>query len=224
MKIYFASLVIKQSKVKPTMKYLYTRASLVAQLVENLPAMHEMLVWFLDWEDPLEEGWATHSSNHGLPWWLRRQRICKESACNAGDLGSVPGLRGSPRGEYGSPLQYSCLENPHGQRSLAVYNPGGRKESDATDGAQHRIPNIGRKQIVTGIVTDSDKCCWNIEELELTHTTTGDIIWFNNFGILVGNYLLKLNIYVSCDSAVLLLGIYLPEMCIDIHGKTYASI
>ena len=30
------------------------------------------------------------------------------------------------------PLQYSCLENPHGQRSLAGYSPWGRKESDMT--------------------------------------------------------------------------------------------
>ena len=36
----------------------------------------------------------------------------KESACNVGDLGSVPGLRRSPGGERGNPLQYSCLENP----------------------------------------------------------------------------------------------------------------
>ena len=37
-------------------------ASLVAQLVKNLPAMQETLVRFLGWEDPLEEGMATHSS------------------------------------------------------------------------------------------------------------------------------------------------------------------
>ena len=36
----------------------------------------------------------------------------KESACNAGDLGSIPGLRRSPGGGHGNPLQYSCLENP----------------------------------------------------------------------------------------------------------------
>ena len=35
----------------------------------------------------------------------------KESACNAGDLGSVPGLRISPGERHGYPLQYSCLEN-----------------------------------------------------------------------------------------------------------------
>ena len=46
-------------------------ASLVAQLVKNLPAMQETLVRFLGGEDPLEKGYATHSSFLGLPWWLR---------------------------------------------------------------------------------------------------------------------------------------------------------
>ena len=36
----------------------------------------------------------------------------KESACKAGDLGSIPGLGRSPGGRHGNPLQYSCLENP----------------------------------------------------------------------------------------------------------------
>ena len=40
----------------------YDPASLIAQLVKNLPAMQETLVRFLDWEDPLEKGTATHSS------------------------------------------------------------------------------------------------------------------------------------------------------------------
>ena len=35
---------------------------------------------------------------------------CKEPACNAGDLGSIPGLGRSPGGGHGNPLQYSCLE------------------------------------------------------------------------------------------------------------------
>ena len=41
----------------------------------------------------------------------------EESACSAGGLGLIPGLGRSPQGGHGSPLQYSCLENPHGQRS-----------------------------------------------------------------------------------------------------------
>ena len=36
----------------------------------------------------------------------------KESACNARDLGSIPGLGRSPGEGNGNPLQYSCLENP----------------------------------------------------------------------------------------------------------------
>ena len=36
----------------------------------------------------------------------------KASACNAGDLGSIPGSRSSPGERNGNPLQYSCLENP----------------------------------------------------------------------------------------------------------------
>ena len=53
----------------------------------------------------------------------------KESVCNAGNLGSIPGLGRAPGGESGNPLQDSCLENPHGQRSLA----GQVAESDTTE-------------------------------------------------------------------------------------------
>ena len=44
-----------------------------------------------------------------------------------------PGLGRSHGGEYGNPLQYSCLENPHGQRRLAGYSPWGHKELDTTE-------------------------------------------------------------------------------------------
>ena len=57
----------------------------------------------------------------------------KKSACNVGDLGSIPGMGKSPGGGHGNPLQYSCLENPHGQRSLVGYSPWGCKESDTTE-------------------------------------------------------------------------------------------
>ena len=59
--------------------------------------------------------------------------VGQESACYAGDLGSIPGLGRSPGGGYGNPLQYSCLENPHGQMTLAGYSPWGHKESDTTE-------------------------------------------------------------------------------------------
>ena len=57
----------------------------------------------------------------------------KESVCNAGDLGSVPGSRRSPGKWNGYPLQYSCLENPHGQRSLAGCSLWGHTQSDVTE-------------------------------------------------------------------------------------------
>ena len=57
----------------------------------------------------------------------------KESACNVGDMGSIPGLGRSPGGGNGNRLQYSCLENPHGQRGLVGYSPWGCKELDTTE-------------------------------------------------------------------------------------------
>ena len=49
--------------------------------------------------------------------------VCKESTCNARDLGSIPHLGRSPGEGHGNPLQYSFLENPHGQKSLGGYSP-----------------------------------------------------------------------------------------------------
>ena len=46
-------------------------------------------------------------SPKGLPWWLRG----KESACNPGDPGTIPGSGRCPGEGNGNPLQYSCLEN-----------------------------------------------------------------------------------------------------------------
>ena len=65
----------------------------------------------------------------GLPWWLSS----KESACNAGDPGSVPGSGRSPGEGNGNPLQYSCLQNPmdRGAWQATVY--GVAKELDTTD-------------------------------------------------------------------------------------------
>ena len=69
------------------------RASLVAQLVKNLPAMQDALVRFLGWEDPAGEGvgyplqysWASLGGSDG-----------KESTCSEGDLGSIPGSGRAP--------------------------------------------------------------------------------------------------------------------------------
>ena len=64
----------------------------------------------------------------------------KGSACNAGDMGSVPGMGRSSGGKHGNPLQYSSLENPHrGGRRAIVHRV---TELDMTEGlsrAQHSI-------------------------------------------------------------------------------------
>ena len=104
-------------------------ASLIAQLAKN--CLQCRRAWF-------------DSRVGKIPW--RRDRLTtpvfmgfpggsggKESACNAGDLGLIPGLGRSPGGGHGSLIQYSCLENLHGQRSLVGYSPWGHKESDMTE-------------------------------------------------------------------------------------------
>ena len=55
------------------------------------------------------------------------------NAGDIGDLGSILGLGRSPGGGNDNPLQYSCLENPHAQRSLAGYSSWGHKELDTTE-------------------------------------------------------------------------------------------
>ena len=95
-------------------------------------------------ENPMGRG-ASWDTVHGVKKsqtrlkWLSTQHPMwnrgfpgKESTCNAGDQGSIPGLGRSPGGGHGNPFQYSCLENPHGQRSLAGYSPQGCKESATT--------------------------------------------------------------------------------------------
>ena len=62
----------------------YSWASLVAQMVKNLPAMRETWIQSLSWEDPLEEGMATHSSvlawkfpmDKGA-WWATVHEVAK---------------------------------------------------------------------------------------------------------------------------------------------------
>ena len=117
-------------------------ASLVAQRVKRLPTMQETRVQSLGREDPLEKGMATHSSTLAwkIPWTEKTGRLpsmgsqspwgqtrlsnftftffhfggsdSKESTCSAKDPHSIPGMGRSPGEGNGSPLRYSCLENP----------------------------------------------------------------------------------------------------------------
>ena len=58
--------------------------------------------------------------------------MVKNSPANAGDAGSTPGSGRSLGEVNGKPLQYSCLEKPHGQGSLEDYSPRSHKELDMT--------------------------------------------------------------------------------------------
>ena len=58
----------------------------------------------------------------------------KESACNAGDLGSIPGSGRSPGERNGNPPPVFLPGEFYRQRSLAGYSPWCRKESDTTEG------------------------------------------------------------------------------------------
>ena len=55
------------------------------------------------------------------------------NAEDARDTSLITGLGRFLGGGHGNPLQYSCLENLHGQRSLEGYSPWGHKESDMTE-------------------------------------------------------------------------------------------
>ena len=57
----------------------------------------------------------------------------KESTYSVRDLDLIPGLGRSPGEGNGNPLQYSCLENPHGQRSLVGCSSRSHKELDMTE-------------------------------------------------------------------------------------------
>ena len=65
--------------------------------------------------------------------------VLQESACNAGDLGSIPGLGRAPEGGHGNPLQYSGLEN-----STDWNSPWGHKESFCAPKSRARPEGEGR--------------------------------------------------------------------------------
>ena len=120
-------------------------------MVKNLPAMRETWVQSLGWEDPLEEGMAIHSSitawriplDRGA-WQATTSGLSISGASLVVQMVKNPpamwetwvqplGWEDPPGGGHGNPLQYSCLENPHGLRSLEGYSPWGCKELDTTE-------------------------------------------------------------------------------------------
>ena len=106
-------------------------ASLVAQLVKNLPAMQETPVKFLGWKDHWRRDRQPTPVFLGFPGGSAG----KESACNVGDLCSIPGLRISPGEGKGYSLQFSGLEKLHG-----LCSPWGHKELELC-AKEHRSIN-----------------------------------------------------------------------------------
>ena len=100
---------------------------MIVQLVKNLPVQGRR-PWF--------DFWVRKIPWDRLPTPVFLDFPCgsagKESACNVGDLVSIPGLGRSPGEGHGNPLQY-YLENPHGQRSLVGCSPWSHRESDMTE-------------------------------------------------------------------------------------------
>ena len=103
--------------------FIYINAFLIAQLVKNPPAIQETLV----------NSWVRMicCRRDRLPTPVFLGFPCgsagKESTCDAGDLGSIPGLGKFPGEGKGYPLQDSGLENSMG------YSPWGHKELDMTE-------------------------------------------------------------------------------------------
>ena len=85
--------------------------------------MQETTVQFLDWKDPLEKGWATHSSILELPWWLRWWRILLQ----CGRPGFDPWVGKIPWRRERLPTLVFWPGEFHG-----LYKPWGCKESDVT--------------------------------------------------------------------------------------------
>ena len=98
---------------------------------------------------------AWHAAIHGVAksqtrlndWTkLNCSSVRKESACNAGDLGPIPGLGRSPGEGNGNTLQYSWAGKPHGQRSLVGCSPWGCKELGTTEWLTHLPLKSGKRQ------------------------------------------------------------------------------
>ena len=99
-------------------------ASLIAQLVKNPPAVQETLVQFLGRKIPWRRGRLPTPIFLGFPCGSGG----KKSACNAQDLGSIPGLGRSPGEGKGYRIQYSGPREFQG-----LHSPWGHKELDLTE-------------------------------------------------------------------------------------------
>ena len=106
----------------------YFWASLVAQLIKNLPAMQET-------PSSISGSRRTPEERIGYLLQYSQASLVAQTVKNLPAMWETwvqPWVGTIPWRKVWQPLQYSCLENPHGQRTLAGYSPWGHKELDMT--------------------------------------------------------------------------------------------
>ena len=114
-----------------------------------------ILAWRIPWtEEPdglqsvvskrVRYNWVTKYTHTHTHTGVTRHKRCS----------SIPGLERSPGGRNGNPLQYSCLENPHGQRSLMGCSPWYQKESDTTEWLSTHTYTHTHTHTHTGVTRD----------------------------------------------------------------------
>ena len=84
---------------------------------------------FISYSIGLLASFSRHSINSFQSFFL--VSVSETSTPDIPELVDTP--VSTPGGEHGNPFWYSCLENPHGQRSLVDFSPWGRKELDTTE-------------------------------------------------------------------------------------------
>ena len=118
----------------------------------------------------------------------------KESSWNVVDLGLIPGLGRSPGGGHGNPFQYSCIENSHGQRSLAGYSPWCCKKSDMTEQLTHST-DLALLLLIS--FRSGNRTMWHSEKNLNRSLRNFNFLPLSNFGSL-GESLCLLDLCICC--------------------------
>ena len=132
----------------------------------------------------------------------------KESACHVGDLALIPGLGWFPGGGHGNPLQYSCLENPHGRRTLVGYSPWGHKESDTTEWLStadnpepENYTQWSHQPFMLFCSTRSQHSLGHLLMFWQVFTSQGGLAWEDKWGAEIQSILSLLNCVSWCGTA-----------------------
>ena len=123
----------KKTKTKTCTSMFIKALFTTAKYGSNLSVYQQIKkMWYIHTQWNITEPWKImqfyHLQHHRWTWGGCSGNSAGKkstSTCNMGDLSLIPGLRRFPGGGHGNPLQYSCLENSHGQRSPAGYSPWG---------------------------------------------------------------------------------------------------